>query len=147
MADYLTDAQNDIQIYFETHEIPKYFYQCLFGELVKIWGVEFIIPDSDYDAEYDDDGNIIPSDDDYSYKDQIDYYATMLSGTAGWGVAFKESCMQCNLLWLDEYYRQIDWIRSDIFDGYIVEGMLNTLFVENVKSDSYYLFKMNKENK
>lgn len=56
MTDYLTDAQNDIEAYFETHEIPNYFYQCLFGELIKIWGVSPLIPDKDYLAEYDDEG-------------------------------------------------------------------------------------------
>lgn len=142
--DYLTDAQNDIQRYFKEHSIPTYFYQCLFGELVKIWGIKFLIPNEDYDAEYNDEGKIITSNDNYSYKEQIGYYCTMLSGTSGWGVAFNEACDQCNLSWLHHDYRQMDWVRSDIFDGYIVDAMIETLFAEDVKSD-YYFFKVRKE--
>lgn len=146
MTDYLTDAQNDITTYFETHEIPTYFYLCLFGELIKIWGVSPLVPDKDYDAEYDDDGNIISSNEEnYSYKDQLDYYFTMLSGTAGWGLAFKEACVQCGLTQLYQDYRSIDWVRSDIFDGYIGDQMLKVLFAEDSESD-YYFFKVRKEN-
>lgn len=132
MNDYLTDAENDIKAYFKTHEIPDYFYQCLFGELIKVFGIHFLIPDKDYLAEYDDDGNILPSNNnDYSYKEQIDYYLTMLSSTFGWNDAFQQSCEQCELSQLCLDYKQMDWVRSDIFDGYIVDKMVDALFDEN----------------
>ena len=144
--DYLTEAHNDIKTYFKTHSIPTYFYQCLFGELVKVWGIKPLIPDKNYDAEYDDDGNIIPChDDDYSYKDQIDYFLTFMGGTAGWNVAFKEACAQCDLTNIYEDYHNFDWVRSDYFDGCIADRMLDVLFAEDVKSD-YYFFKIQKEN-
>lgn len=146
MTDYLTDAQNDIKTYFETHDIPTHFYQCFFGELVKIWGAKFLIPDKYYDAQYDDDGNIIePKEDTYSYKDQIDFYLICISGTTGWGLAFKEACNQCGLMDLYDDYSNMDWVRSDIFDGYIADNMLNTLFADDWKND-YYRFKFQKEN-
>lgn len=145
MTDYLTDANNDIKTYFETNEIPTYFYNCLFGELIKIYGVSPLIPDKDYLAEYDDDGNIISSNgDNYSYKDQIDYYFNMLCGTAGWNLGFKEACAQCELTQLYQDYKNTDWIRSDIFDGYIVDQMLEVLFSKDLDSD-YYFFKIRKE--
>ena len=133
MSDYLTDAHNDVQTYFETHEIPNYFYQCLFAELIKIFGVQcLVVPDENYLAEYDDDGNVISShNDNYSYKDQILYSLNMLSGTFGWSDAFGRSCEQCKLTQLHQDYKQMDWVRSDIFDGYIVDRMVVALFDEN----------------
>lgn len=145
MEDYLTELDDNVQTYFSTHEIPSYFYQCFFGELVKVWGVKFLIPDENYDAEYNDDESVTPADGEYSYKDQIGYYCTMLSGTAGWTVAFNEACIQSNLSWLYKDYKNMDWMSSDIFDGYIVDAMLDVLFAEDAKSD-YYFYKVKKEN-
>lgn len=143
--EYLTESYDDIQTYFESHEIPTYFYQCLFGELVKVWGAKFLIPDKYYDAQYDDNDNLIEyADDKYSYKDQLDFYFTSLSGTGGWSLAFKEACTQCSLTNIYEDYRKFDWVRSDIFDGYIVDVMIDVLFAEDAKSD-YYFFKVQKE--
>lgn len=146
MTDYLTDAQNDIKAYFENHDIPSYFYQCFFGELVKVWGVRFLIPDEHYDAEYDDDGNIIESHEDtYSYKDQLDFFLCCQGGTGGWYEAFKEACKQCDLMDMHEDYRKFCWVRSDIFDGYIADKMIEVLFDYSYRQD-YYRFKIQKEN-
>lgn len=147
MADYLTDAQNDIKTYFETHDIPTYFYQCLFGEIVKVWGAKFLIPNKYYDAEYDDDGNIIESyEDNYSYKEQLGFFLTCQGGTSGWHEAFKEACQQCDMMDMYNDYYHLCWVRSDIFDGYIADNMLDTLF-GNTDHNDYYRFKMKKENK
>ena len=146
MTDYLTDAQNDVKAYFESHDIPKYFYQCFFGELVKIFGGNLIIPDTDYLAEYDDDGNIIPSEiDDYSYKDQLGYYLTCFSGTAGWAKALEESFLQCRLTQLKDGYSKMCHVRSDIFDGYLADQMLDVIFAEDKASD-YYFYKVKENN-
>lgn len=142
MADYLTDAENDIKTYFETHDIPIYFYQCFFGELVKIWGITFLIPNPCYDAEYD---NIIESNEvNYSYKEQVDYFLTCQGGTGGWYEAFKEACKQCDLMDMHEDYRKFCWVRSDIFDGYIADKMLDVLF-DGTRHNDYYRFKIQKE--
>ena len=146
MTDYLTDAKNDIETYFETHNIPIYFYQCLFGELVKIWGGNFLIPDKYYDAQYDDDGNLIePKEGTYSYRDQIDFYLIGLGGTGGWSTAFKEACDQCGLMDIYDDYAHMNWVYSDIFDGYIADRMLEVLF-DDTRHNDYYRFKMQKEN-
>lgn len=146
MTDYLTDAQNDIKAYFESHDIPKYFYQCFLGELIKIFGGNLIIPNPEYMIDYDDDGNIIQSETgDYSYRDQLDYSLTCLGGTGGWYTAFKEACAQCELTQLYQDYQNMDWVRSDIFDGYIADQTLDIVFAEN-KSE-YYFFKRKENNK
>lgn len=109
MPNYLDNAENDVRTYFETHEIPRYFYQCLFAELIKIFGINFLIPDENYLAEYDDDGNMLPSNNDnYSYKDQISYYLALRGGTFGWGNAFAQSCKECELPWLQQDYENME---------------------------------------
>jgi hypothetical protein len=146
MTDYLTDAQNDIKTYLEIHHIPVYFYQCLFGELVKVFGVEFLIPDTAYLLQCDDDGNDIPiNEDDYSYKDQIEFNIMFLSSTGGWYQAFKAACEECGLMDLYDDYSNMDWVRSDTFDGYIADNMLDVLFSDTEYND-YYKFKTQKEN-
>lgn len=147
MTDYLTDAQNDIEAYFESHKLPNYFYQCFFGELVKMFGTSLIAPDPSYLAEYDDEDNIIPGDEnDYSYRDQLDYSLTCLGGTGGWYTAFKEACAQCELTQLYQDYQNMDWVRSDIFDGYIADYTLDVMFAED-KTGDYYFYKVKENNK
>ena len=143
--DYLDEIENEVQAYFATHHIPTYFYQCFFGELVKIWGASMIVPDKNYCAEYDDDLNMIEESwDNYSYENQIGYCLAMSCGTAGWNFAFKEACAQCDLMDVYEYYAELDWRHSDIFDEVIVVTMTKILFSENVGHDYYhYMFRKN----
>ena len=86
--DYLDEIENKSQSYFTTHHRPTYFYQCLFGELVKIWGINLVQPDQTAD----------------SYKDQLDEYLALTTGTAGWHLAFKEACAECDLMDVYDYY-------------------------------------------
>lgn len=140
--DYLNDAENDIKTYFEIHKIPNYFYHCLFGELIKIMGAGFLIPDTGYFNEYDDDGNVVVSNENnYSYKEQIGFYLSMYTGTAGWHMAFTEACTQCHLLDVLKDYSKMCWVRSDMFDGHIVDEMLDILFDKEQKSE-YYFYKV-----
>ena len=100
---YYSNVATDIEAYLISNNIPICFYYYLFGELIKTFGEEILIPDMDYLAEYDDNGNKIgSSNDDYSYHDQIEYNLTCMSGTAGWAHAFKTSCERCNCMWLWE---------------------------------------------
>lgn len=146
--EYLNNAQDKIDKYFKEHVLPDYFYQCFFGELIKVFGIKGLIPDKYYDAEYDDEGNLIESDcEDYSYRNQLDYYLTYMCGTVGWDLAFKLACSQCGLeSTLYKYYSEMDWIESDYFDEKIVIEMLNVLFLEDREFKSnYYKFKLNNE--
>ena len=143
--EYLNNAQDKIDKYFKEHVLPDYFYYCFFGELIKVFGIKGLIPDKNYDAEYDDDGNIIESDrEDYSYKNQLDYYLTFMCGTAGWNMALKESCEQCSLIGIYKDYSHFNWVESDTFDGYIEEETLNVIFSDGIEN-SYYKFKLNNE--
>lgn len=144
MTDYVTNAEINVKTYLETHDVPTYFYQCFFGELVKVWGGSFIIPNECFIAPFDDDGNEV-EDYDYSYKDQLDYTFTFLGGTAGWHTAFKEACDQCGIMDIYDDYSNMDWVHSDIFDGYIADEMLDVLFADAHRND-YYKFKIQKEN-
>lgn len=127
--DYYSNVETDIEAYLISHNIPICFYYYLFGELIKTFGEEILIPDMDYLAEYDDNGNKIgSSNDDYSYRDQIEYNLVCMSGTAGWAHAFKASCEHCNCMWLWEDYSKMDWIYSDIFDGHICDATVDILF-------------------
>ena len=135
MADYLLDAHNGIKTYFENHYIPTYFYQCFFGELVKVWGVQFLIPDTD---------DWTNNEDEYSYKNQLEEYLANIGGTAGWYEAFKEACKQCDLVDILDDYSKMNWVYSDIFDGYIADKMLSVLFNDTHRND-YYGFIMGKE--
>ena len=130
MSDYLTDAQNDIRDYLTTHNLPTYFYQCFFGELVKIWCAQLISPYKD---------------DDCSYREHLSLYLNNVGGTGGWNVALKEACQQCNLMDIYDDYSKFDWVRSDIFDGYIADNMLSVLFSDTQHND-YYKFKMQKDD-
>lgn len=147
--EYLQKATDDIQNYLNTHPLPIYFYDCFFGELVKIFGTDILIPNKNYDAEFDEQGNIIESNEkNYSYKDQLDFYLSMFGGTAGWGLAFKETCKCCNLMNLYFDYLRFDWVRSDIFDGYMADHMLDVLFTTDTEhNQAYYKFKMDLEKK
>lgn len=125
--DYLEDVSNKVKSYFETHSIPTYFYQCLFGELIKIWGINLVAP---YDT-----GD--------TYETQIDERIAMMTGTGGWNVSFKAACEQCDMIEINDYYRNLDWIESDIFDGIITDNMVKILFSENVGHD-YYHYRLRK---
>lgn len=138
MTNYLTNAQNYIKTYFETHDIPTHFYQCFFGELIKMFGAKFLIPSTDYLDMYDDE-------EDYSYTNQIGHYLICQGGTGGWYEAFRTSCDQCGLMDVWDDYEKMDWVYSDTFDGYIAGKMIEILF-NTTHNNDYYKFKMQKEN-
>lgn len=61
------DHRDKVFQYLDLMEIPNYFYSCMFGELVKIFGLSFIEP-----RFYDDDGEPIS---DLPYREQIENFA------------------------------------------------------------------------
>ena len=143
--------EKKIDKYLEEQNIPNYFYQCFLGELIKIFP-QIIIPDIYYDAEYDEDGNMITKTNEdlknYSYKKQLDFYLTYENGTMGWSFAFTEACNQCNLQSLNQYYRKLDWMESDYFDSLITQKIIETLFSERQETNkTYYMFKNSKFTK
>ena len=67
----------------------------------------------------------------------------MLGGTSGWDIALKESCKQCGLMDVYQYYSNLNWVESDTFDGYIADETLNIVFSDDI--NNYYKFKLNYE--
>lgn len=111
----LTQQVNNAEAYIKERNIPQYFYESMFGEFIKIFGVETIKPWSKWK----------------SYKEQLYCLFSANIGTSGWALAFKLACIQCDLLDLYEYYDQLDWDYSDVFDSFILENMMNIMFKEN----------------
>lgn len=134
VLDYLSEKEEIVKTYFDTHVIPRYFYQCLFGELVKLFGVSLTNPDQIYFDDHED----------YTYEQLVACYLTNICGTTGWNLAFREACAQCDIMWSAQDYDKFDWICSDIFDGYIVENLIEKIFKEDI-TDDYYFYKL-KEN-
>jgi hypothetical protein len=48
--------------------------------------------------------------------------------SGGWYQAFKAACDQCGIIDICDDYYKMDWVRSDIFDGYIADIMIDVLF-------------------
>ena len=108
----------------------------MFGEIIKVWGTKFLIQDKYYDAEFDEEGNLIKSNEEsYSYKRQIEYFLVCQGGTYGWVEAFEKTCVQCSITDVYEYYTKLDWMLSDIFDGYVIDKMLKILINDNENRD------------
>ena len=89
-------------------KIPPYFWAAFAGELVSVFAPDILIKDED--------------DPDYSVLDYV-------TGTAGWNVALECTCHKLNMDWLYEYYSNLVWYESDMFDGEFAT-LLISMFVE-----------------
>ena len=78
--------------------IPAYFYYALGGEYVSVIGADALTRDED------------------GYS-RLDYD----TGTAGYVAAFKAACAKLDMQWLAEYWDNLPWYESDMFDGEIAE--------------------------
>ena len=114
-------------------KIPEYFYFAMAGELCSIYGPH-IFDKVEY-AEYDEEGNELPVDDNEvnlicepSDDGALCYY-NLDSGTGGWYEAFKATCRKLNMEWLFDYWKTLEWYDSDIFDG-IIENRIVEKFVK-----------------
>lgn len=126
------DHRDKVFQYLDLMEIPNYFYSCMFGELVKIFGLSFIEP-----SLYDDDGEPIS---DLSYREQIDNILTIESGTGGWYSAFKMTCKLTGREDLLNAYNSLNWINSDYFDEYICDHIITEIFDNTGKSHGKSLY-------
>lgn len=52
---------------------------------------------------------------------ELGEYLCYMGGTAGWQKAFKRACALLDLPWLQEYYDNLEWYDSDLFDGEIAD--------------------------
>ena len=94
------DCRDKVRKYLDSREIPDRFFACMFGELVKIFGITLFEPnpyyyDSEEQEKFVEGGaanNKLPYSKDYSYRDQIDTELTYEGGTGGWYNALKTTC-------------------------------------------------------
>lgn len=131
------DHRDKVFQYLDLIEIPNYFYSCMFGELVKIFGIAMIEPDLFYGAaEYNldevKDSDYLRLLKTYSYKEQIDEAITCEGGTLGWYSAFKTTCRLTAREDLLTVYNSLNWMNSDYFDEYIGDHIIEEMF-ENSK--------------
>ena len=94
------DCRDKVRKYLDSLEISDRFFACMFGELVKIFGITLFEPnpyyyDSEEREKFVEGGSVnnkLPYPNDYSYRDQIDTELTYEGGTGGWYSAFKMTC-------------------------------------------------------
>lgn len=120
-------------------KIPFMFYQALFGELVSVFGFEFLVPHEKL----------------YNRKDIVKDYTEMVSefifaseNTSGYNAAFKQTCRKLSMEWLIDYEKTLDWYDSDIFFNEISTEMIRIFCEEKNKTEnSYYTFLINNQEK
>jgi hypothetical protein len=93
-------------------KIPEYFWSALAGELVSVFGPHAL-------EKVDDSYNL--------------YF---LTGTTGWNAALRMTCRKLDMDWLYEYYNNLQWWESDMFDGEF-EDLIISKFVEAEDIDNW----------
>ena len=96
--------------------IPDYFYYALGGECVSIMGADALIRDKDG-------------------LSRLEYSAR----TAGYVEAFRMTCKKLNMDWLFEYWDNLPWYQSDIFDGEISDEVMRR-FDKEEYTNAYYQY-------
>jgi len=102
--------------------IPPYFYIAFAGELCSVFGRRIF------------------------EKDKSGVYGLSYVGsTCGWGEAFRMTCQKTDLSWLADYYKELEWNDSDLFDGE-VENEIISRFIETQPSGDnvYYQFLLSR---
>ena len=100
--------------------IPEYFYYALGGEYVSIMGATALIRDEDGLSLLDYDG-----------------------GTSGYAEAFRMTCRKLNMDWLYEYWANLTWYQSDIFNGEITIEVMKCFDKED-HANAYYQYLLSK---
>lgn len=100
--------------------IPEYFYYALGGEYVSIHGKDALIRDENGFSA-------------------LDY----CSSTAGYVEALRATCQKLDMNWLFEYWNQLPWYQSDLFDGEIADEVMRR-FDNRDGGSSYYQYLIHK---
>lgn len=98
-------------------KIPEYFWAGFSGELVSVFGLDLF---------------------DKVEEDQECTHADFVVGTAGWNYALRATCDKLNLKWLFDYYDKLDWMQSDMFDGEILNKVLEKFVSQSGEGTSPY---------
>lgn len=119
-------------------KIPEYFYHAMAGELCSIHGPRIFEKVECF--EYDDEGNETEK-----RNEELDYY-DLDSGTGGWFEAFRMTCDKLGLAWLLEYWDELEWYDSDIFDGIIEERIVEKVIeAEPSNCNAYYKYLVGRD--
>ena len=102
-------------------KIPECFYYAFGGEYVSIFG--FVA--------------LIRAEDGYS---NLDYN----SSTTGYAEALKMSCEKLDMGWLFDYWDELPWYQSDIFDGWLADEVMKR-FDSMESANPYYKYLLSKE--
>ena len=104
-------------------KIDDNFLKVFSEELVKVFGDDIFSDAKDEASEY-----------------MMGPPVVYLEGTVGWTDAFKRACRKTEMKKLSDWYRDLDWIVSDYFDGELCEWLIYF----NTKNPDY-LAKLNAE--
>ena len=88
--------------------IDEQFLKVLSEELVKVFWKDIFNNTEDEDIE------------EFMFGPPIFY----LEGTVGWVNAFKIACRKTKMNQLSDWYYDLDWIKSDEFDGELAETLI-----------------------
>ena len=116
--EYVDNANDEAQELFDKANFQDHFYLCLYGELVKVFGLTVVAP-------YLTTGN--------SLGDVVAH----TEGTAGWYCALKESCKLCGLEEVLTKYNEMKWYASDLFDDLVGNKMVEVV-LKGEKVSPYY---------
>ncbi len=120
-------------------KIPSMFYEALFGELVSVFGFEFLVPHEEL----------------YNEKDLVKGYTEMVGefifaseNTSGYNAAFIQTCRKLSMEWLIDYEKTLEWYDSDIFFNEISTGMIKNLCKDKKECpNNYYTFLISSQEK
>ena len=122
--EYIDNANDEAQELFDKANFQDHFYLCLYGELVKVFGLAVVTP-------YLTMGN--------SLGDVIAH----TEGTAGWYCALKESCKLCGLEDVLTKYNEMKWYSSDLFDDLVGNKMVEVV-LKGERVSPYYTYVIDK---
>ena len=88
-------------------KIGKKFLKVFSEELVKVFGKDIFGMPGDEELYY-------------MMSPPVFYY----EGTVGWSDAFKRACKKTGMKKLNDWYCDLDWRESDVFDGELGEKLI-----------------------
>ena len=107
------------------NRIPEHFYYAFGGELVSVFGRDALIPDED---------GLCPLD--------------FCTGTSGYVAALKATCQKLDMGWLLDYWNELPYYQSDVFDGEIAAEVTKRFADQDGAGNNinpYYLYLVSLE--
>lgn len=132
--DYDTDLPENIKRFFKEHSLAvnKEFCDIFIGELIKIFGIDSIIPDATWLPNYEVeniDGMSKPT---WYFKKQIESFLSQILDTSGWETAFHSACIGAGITDLYYFYSELTFEESEIFDTFVADLTIKTMFYDYI---------------